>query len=62
MAMDNELGPNWHCTSLDEWHCIEYHVKWHNIADVEIFIRESRDWLMNNPFELGKFLYIYICN
>jgi hypothetical protein len=60
-AIDNELGPDWRCASLDEWLRVEYHVKRHDIEDVEVYIRKSRDWLTSDPFELGKFIYIYIC-
>ena len=59
-AMDNELGPDLHCASLDQWHRIEYYVKWHNISDVETYMGELQDWFMSDPFELGK--SIYICN
>jgi len=61
-AMDNELGPDWCCASLDQWLRIEYYVKRHDISDVETYMSESQDWLMSDPFELGKFIYIYICN
>lgn len=59
-AMDNELGPDWRCPSLDQWLRIEFYVKRHDISDVETYMSESQDWLMSDPFELGKF--IYICN
>jgi hypothetical protein len=57
-AIKNELGPDWRCSSLDEWLRVEYHVKRHDISDVEKYTVESRDWLTSDPFELGKFTYI----
>lgn len=56
-AVDEVLGADWRCTSLDEWLRVEYHIKRHDIPDVEKYVAvESRDWMSADPFELGKLI------
>ena len=58
-AVDDDLGADWRCTSLDEWLRMEYHIRRHDILDVERYVTaESRDWMSADPFELGKLIKI----
>ena len=57
-AVEDELGPDWHCSSLDEWLHVEYHIRRHDIPDVEKYIAETRDWMSTNPFKMGKLIRI----
>ena len=44
VAVDDDLGADWRCTSLDEWLRVEYHIRRHDIPDVERYVAvESRD-------------------
>ena len=59
VAIEDILGADWCCTSLDEWLRVEYHIRRHDIPDVERYVAvESRDWMSADPFELGKLIKI----
>jgi hypothetical protein len=58
-AVNNQLGPDWRCPSLDDWLRIEYNVTRHDPINLGIYIREkTREWMTSDPFELGKFWYV----
>jgi len=59
-AVKDKLGPDWHCSALDEWLLVEYHVKRHDTPDVEKYYAQTSlmDWMSSNPFELGNLIHI----
>jgi hypothetical protein len=58
-GVKDELGPDWRCSSLDAWLRVEYHIKRHDILDVEKYIAEAGDWTSSDPFEMGKLVHIH---
>jgi hypothetical protein len=65
-----ELGADWRCPALDRWLNLEFHVKRHDVKDVQLYIvQNSGSGLDEDPFELGMldvylhvrlFLYLYL--
>jgi len=58
-AVKDELGPDWRCPPLDEWLCVEYHIKRHDMPDVEKYNAQTRDWMRSDPFEMGKLIHTH---
>ena len=56
-AVEDELGPDWRFPPLDEWLCVEYHIKRHDMSDVEKYIAQTRDWMSNDPFEMSTLIH-----
>jgi len=53
-AVAQELGADWRCPALDRWLSLEFHVKRHDVKDVQMYnIRNSGSGLNDDPFELG---------
>lgn len=54
-AVNDELGPDWRCPALDKWLCLEFHIKRHNIEDVERRITSAASQLEEDSFEFGEY-------
>jgi len=68
-AIAQELSPDWRCPALDRWLSLEFHVKRHDVRDVQLYkVKNSGSGLNEDPFELGMLdvyshvpLFYFIC-